>query len=95
MQETPGTTDWGTATPFNDMRGTLTLTATALNNTELLAIACWNAAGRPGQRGRAANPCGLRNIGLRIVGEIHRDQPAGNRTLLRNVVIPLECPRQT
>lgn len=36
-QESLSTSDWGTSTPFNDMKGTLKIDGNTLNNTDLVA----------------------------------------------------------
>jgi len=89
-QETLGTTNWGTTTPFNDMRGTLNVNGNTLNNTELLASL---AGMRLEGQGNVDMQQTLVDyeLGLRIVGEIHRDPACRVTDIVRNVVIPLEC----
>ncbi|MEC7432188.1 MAG: AsmA family protein, partial [Pseudomonadota bacterium] len=69
-QESLTTTDWGTTTPFNDMRGTLKIDGNTLNNTDLVAALA-------GMRLEGNGTVDLEQtdldyeLGLRIVGEIH------------------------
>jgi AsmA protein len=89
-QETLGTTDWGTHTPFNDMRGTLKIDGNTLNNTDLVAALA-------GMRLEGDGTVDLEQsqldyeLGLRIVGEIHRDNACRVTEYVQNVVIPVEC----
>ncbi|MEC7816771.1 MAG: AsmA family protein [Pseudomonadota bacterium] len=89
-QETLSTTDWGTSTPFNDMRGTLVVDGNTLNNTDLVAALA-------GMRLEGDGTVDLEQtelnyeLGLRIVGEIHRDQACRVTEYVENVVIPVEC----
>jgi AsmA protein len=89
-QETLGTTDWGTATPFNDMRGTLDINGNTLNNTELLASLAGMQLEGQGNVDMQQTLVDY-ELGLRIVGEIHRDPACRVTDIVRNVVIPLEC----
>jgi AsmA protein len=89
-QETLGTTDWGTSTPFNDMRGTLDINGNTLNNTELLASLAGMQLEGQGNVDMQQTLVDY-ELGLRIVGEIHRDPACRVTDIVRNVVIPLEC----
>ncbi|MEH6356632.1 MAG: AsmA family protein [Marinobacter sp.] len=89
-QETLGTTDWGTTTPFNDMRGTLDINGNTLNNTELLASLAGMQLEGQGSVDMQQTLVDY-ELGLRIVGEIHRDPACRVTDIVRNVVIPLEC----
>ncbi|PFG53120.1 AsmA protein [Marinobacter sp. LV10R520-4] len=89
-QETLGTTDWGTTTPFNDMRGTLDINGNTLNNTELLASLAGMQLEGQGSVDMQQTLVDY-ELGLRIVGEIHRDPACRVTDTVRNVVIPLEC----
>ncbi|WP_417567645.1 AsmA family protein [Marinobacter sp.] len=89
-QEELTTTDWGTSTPFNDMRGTLNINGNTLNNTDLLASLA-------GMRLEGEGTIDMQQslldyeAGLRIVGEIHRDNACRVTEYVKNVVIPVEC----
>merc|ERR1712173_457100 len=84
------TTDWGTTTPFNDMRGTLKIDGNTLNNTDLVAALA-------GMRLEGNGTVDLEQtdldyeLSLRIVGEIHRDEACRVTEYVENVVIPVEC----
>ena len=84
------TTDWGTHTPFNDMRGTLNINGNTLNNKDLVAALA-------GMRLEGNGTVDLQQtemdyeLGLRIVGEIHRDNACRVTEYVENVVIPVEC----
>jgi len=89
-QESLTTNDWGTATPFNDMRGTLEINGNTLNNTDLVAALA-------GMKLEGDGTIDLKQslldyeAGLRIVGEIHRDEACRVTEVVENVVIPVEC----
>ncbi|MGM0953894.1 MAG: AsmA family protein [Pseudomonadota bacterium] len=89
-QEELTTTDWGTHTPFNDMRGTLNINGNTLNNKDLVAALA-------GMRLEGNGTVDLQQtemdyeLGLRIVGEIHRDNACRVTEYVENVVIPVEC----
>ena len=89
-QEELTTTDWGTHTPFNDMRGTLNINGNTLNNKDLVAALA-------GMRLEGNGIVDLQQtemdyeLGLRIVGEIHRDNACRVTEYVENVVIPVEC----
>ncbi|MGC8120776.1 AsmA family protein [Marinobacter sp. VGCF2001] len=89
-QDTLTATDWGTATPFNDMRGTLKIDGNTLNNTDLVAALA-------GMRLEGNGTVDLEQtdldyeLGLRVVGEIHRDNACRVTEYVENVVIPVEC----
>ncbi|MEX2473837.1 AsmA family protein [Marinobacter sp.] len=89
-QETLGSSDWGSTTPFNDMRGTLKIDGNTLNNTDLVAALA-------GMRLEGDGTIDLEKteldyeIGLRVVGELHRDEACRVTEYVENVVIPVEC----
>jgi AsmA protein len=89
-QETLGSDGWGTTTPFNDMRGTLDINGNTLNNTELLASLAGMQLEGQGSVDMQQTLVDY-ELGLRIVGEIHRDPACRVTDTVRNVVIPLEC----
>lgn len=89
-QDSLGTSDWGTTTPFNDMKGTLKIDGNTLNNTDLVAALA-------GMRLEGDGTVDLKQtnldyeLGLRIVGEIHRDEACRVTEYVEDVVIPVEC----
>ncbi|NWO04364.1 MAG: AsmA family protein [Alteromonadaceae bacterium] len=89
-QEELTTTDWGTHTPFNDMRGTLDINGNTLNNTDLVAALAGMRLEGNGTVDLAQTDLDY-ELGLRIVGEIHRDNACRVTEYVENVVIPVEC----
>lgn len=89
-QESLGTSDWGTSTPFNDMRGTLRIDGNTLNNTDLVAALAGMRLEGDGTVDLATSNLDY-EIGLRIVGEIHRDEACRVTEYVEDVVIPVEC----
>ncbi|HET8849348.1 MAG TPA: AsmA family protein, partial [Marinobacter sp.] len=89
-QETLSATDWGTTTPFNDMRGTLVIDGNILNNTDLVAALAGMRLEGNGTVYMEQSELDY-ELGLRIVGEIHRDQACRVTEYVENVVIPVEC----
>lgn len=84
------TTDWGTSTPFNDMRGTFKIDGNTLKNTDLVAALAGMRLEGDGTVDLAASDMDY-EAGLRIVGEIHRDEACRVTEYVENVVIPVEC----
>ena len=84
------TTDWGTSTPFNDMKGTLKIDGNTLNNTNLVAALSGMRLEGDGTVDLATSNLDY-EIGLRIVGEIARDNACRVTEYVENVVIPVEC----
>ncbi|GGC61437.1 AsmA family protein [Marinobacter halophilus] len=89
-QDTLSATDWGTHTPFNDMRGTLKIDGNILNNTDLVAALAGMRLEGNGTVDLAQTQLDY-ELGLRIVGEIHRDNACRVTEYVENVVIPVEC----
>lgn len=89
-QEQLTTTDWGKTTPFNDMRGELDINGNILNNTSLVAALAGMRLEGNGEVDMAASEIDY-EAGLRIVGEIHRDEACRVTEYVENVVIPVEC----
>ncbi|MBW4934354.1 AsmA family protein [Marinobacter sp. F4206] len=89
-QESLSTSDWGATTPFNDMRGTLDIKGNTVTNTDLVAALA-------GMKLEGVGTIDLKQTtldyeaGLRIVGEIHRDEACRVTEYVENVVIPVEC----
>ncbi|WP_417513321.1 AsmA family protein [Marinobacter sp.] len=84
------TTDWGDTTPFNDMRGTLDINGNVFDNTNLVASLA-------GMKLEGKGTVDMKQtlvdyeLGLRIVGEIHRDNACRVTEYVEDVVIPVEC----
>ncbi|WP_417545031.1 AsmA family protein [Marinobacter sp.] len=84
------TDDWGDTTPFNDMRGTLEINGNTFDNTDLVASLA-------GMKLEGKGTVDLKQslvdykLGLRIVGEIHRDNACRVTEYVEDVVIPVEC----
>ncbi|MDC0663726.1 AsmA family protein [Marinobacter sp. SS21] len=89
-QDTLATTGWGTSTPFNDMRGTLKVDGNTLTNTDLVAALAGMKLEGNGTVDLAASALDY-EAGLRIIGEIHRDEACRVTEYVENVVIPVEC----
>jgi len=84
------TDDWGDTTPFNDMRGNLDINGNIFDNTELVASLA-------GMKLEGNGTVDMKQtlvdyeLGLRIVGEIHRDKACRVTEYVEDVVIPVEC----
>jgi AsmA protein len=84
------TDDWGSTTPFNDMRGTLDINGNIFDNTDLVASLA-------GMKLEGNGTIDMKQtlvdyeLGLRIVGEIHRDNACRVTEYVEDVVIPVEC----
>lgn len=84
------TDDWGNTTPFNDMRGTLDINGNIFDNTDLVASLA-------GMKLEGNGTIDMKQtlvdyeLGLRIVGEIHRDNACRVTEYVEDVVIPVEC----
>ena len=89
-QESLGSEGWGTSTPFNDMRGTLKIDGNTLNNTDLVAALAGMRLEGDGTVNLATSNLDY-EIGLKIVGEIHRDEACRVTEYVENAVIPVEC----
>ncbi|WP_404364849.1 AsmA family protein [Marinobacter sp.] len=84
------TTDWGTGTPFNDMKGTMKIDGNTLNNTELVAALAGMELSGDGTVKLDTSMLDY-EIGLRIVGEVHRDEACRVTEYVEGAVIPVEC----
>jgi AsmA protein len=89
-QESLTTSDWGTTTPFNDMRGTLKVDGNTLNNTSLVAALAGMKLEGTGTVDMARSLLDYQ-LGLRIVGEVHRAEACRVTKYVENLVIPVEC----
>jgi len=84
------TDNWGDATPFDDMHGVLDINGNTLNNTDLTALMA-------GMKLEGNGTVDLKKtlvdyeLGLRIVGDIHRDNACRVTEYVEDVVIPVEC----
>ena len=84
------TDDWGDTTPFNDMRGTLEINGNIFDNTDLVASLA-------GMKLEGNGTVDMKQtlvdyeLGLRIVGDIHRDNACRVTEYVEDVVIPVEC----
>ena len=89
-QEELTASDWGSTTPFNDMRGVLDINGNTLENTSLVAALAGMRLEGNGTMDMAESELDY-EAGLRIVGEIHRDEACRVTEYVENVVIPVEC----
>lgn len=91
-QETLATAagEWGGTTPFNDMSGTLQINGNTLTNKDLVAALAGMRLEGEGTVDMATSNVDY-ELGLRIVGEIHRDNACRVSQYVQNVVIPVEC----
>ncbi|WP_372964530.1 AsmA family protein [Marinobacter sp.] len=89
-QDSLTTADWGDTTPFNDMRGTLKIDGNTLNNTNLVAALAGMRLEGNGTVDLVQSGIDY-ELGLRIVGEIHKDNACRVTEYVQNVVIPVEC----
>ncbi|WP_166263882.1 AsmA family protein [Marinobacter caseinilyticus] len=88
--ESLSTSDWGTSTPFNDMKGTLKIDGNTLNNTDLVAALAGMELRGDGSVDLKASDLNY-EIGLRVVGEVHRDNACRVTDYVKGAVIPVEC----
>ncbi|SFR57363.1 AsmA protein [Marinobacter daqiaonensis] len=89
-QEQLTASDWTSTTPFNDMKGTLKINGNTLNNTSLVAAMAGMRLEGSGTIDLAESQLDY-EAGLRIVGEVHRDEACRVTEIVENVVIPVEC----
>ncbi|UDL05841.1 AsmA family protein [Marinobacter sp. CA1] len=89
-QDQLGDTGWGTTTPFNDMHGTLVIDGNTLTNSDLVAALAGMRLEGNGTVDLAQSEVDY-EAGLRIVGEIHRDEACRVTKYVENVIIPVEC----
>ncbi|MGO1500940.1 MAG: AsmA family protein [Marinobacter sp.] len=84
------TDNWGDVTPFDDMHGVLDINGNTLDNTDL-------TASMAGMKLEGNGTVDLKQtlvdyeLGLRIVGDIHRDNACRVTEYVEDVVIPVEC----
>ncbi|BES72943.1 AsmA family protein [Marinobacter nanhaiticus D15-8W] len=89
-QENLTATDWSDSTPFNDMHGVLKIDGNTINNTDLTAALAGMRLEGNGTVNTASNELDY-ELGLRIVGEIHRDEACRVTEYVKGAVIPVEC----
>lgn len=82
--------DWGESTPFNDMSGNFTIDSGRLRNDNLTADVAGMRLEGDGIVDLIQSNLDYR-LGLRIVGEIHRDQACRVNERVQDVVIPVRC----
>ena len=82
--------DWGNKTPFNDMSGNFTINSGVLENENLTADLAGLRLEGDGVVDLVESMLDYR-LGLRVVGEIHRDQACRVNERVQNVVIPVRC----
>lgn len=82
--------DWGDNTPFNDMRGEVVIDSGILRNEELTADLAGIRLEGDGMVNLIESMLEYR-LGLRIVGDVHRDQACRVNERIQNVVIPVRC----
>ncbi|WP_077529374.1 AsmA family protein [Vreelandella utahensis] len=82
--------DWGNKTPFNDMSGNFTINSGVLENENLTADLAGLRLEGDGVVNLIESMLDYR-LGLRIVGEVHRDQACRVNERVQNVVIPVRC----
>lgn len=84
------TDDWGDTTPFNDLHGVLEINGNTFNNTDLVASLAGMKLEGNGSVDMKQTLVDY-ELGLRIVGEIHRDNACRVTEYVEDVVIPVEC----
>ncbi|MGM0449479.1 MAG: AsmA family protein [Pseudomonadota bacterium] len=82
--------DWGDKTPFNDMSGNFTINSGVLENENLTADLAGLRLEGDGVVNLVKSMLDYR-LGLRVVGEVHRDQACRVNERVQNVVIPVRC----
>jgi AsmA protein len=84
------TDDWGDTTPFNDMHGNFDINGNIFDNTDLVASLAGMKLEGNGTVDMKQTLVDYK-LGLRIVGEIHRDNACRVTEYVEDVVIPVEC----
>lgn len=82
--------DWGDSTPFNDMSGNFTINSGVLENENLTADLAGLRLEGDGVVDLVASMLDYR-VGLRVVGEVHRDNACRVNERIQDVVIPVRC----
>lgn len=89
-QESLSTSDWGKNTPFNDMSGQFTIDGNTLTNNDLTAALAGMKLSGKGTVDAKELALDY-EAGLRVVGEIHRDEACRVTKYVKGAVIPVEC----
>lgn len=89
-QDSLSKNDWNDETPFDDMSGTLKIDGNTLTNTNLTAALAGMDLSGDGDINMATNKLDY-EAGLRIVGEVAKDEACRTTEYVKGVVIPLEC----
>lgn len=84
------TDDWSDTTPFNDMHGNFDINGNIFDNTDLVASLAGMKLEGNGTVDMKQTLVDYK-LGLRIVGEIHRDNACRVTEYVEDVVIPVEC----
>ncbi|WP_295716917.1 AsmA family protein [uncultured Halovibrio sp.] len=82
--------DWGDSTPFNDMSGNFTINSGVLENENLTADLAGLRLEGDGVVNLIESMLDYR-VGLRVVGEVHRDNACRVNERIQNVIIPVRC----
>ena len=82
--------DWGDKTPFNDMSANFAINSGVLENENLTADLAGLRLEGDGMVNLIKSMLDYR-LGLRVVGEVHRDEACRVNERIQNVVIPVRC----
>lgn len=88
--ESLSTDDWGESTPFNDMSGHFSINSGVLRNENLTADVAGLRLEGDGMLDLTQSMLDYR-VGLRVVGEVHRDNACRVNERVQQVVIPVRC----
>ncbi|MDX1587885.1 MAG: AsmA family protein [Oleiphilaceae bacterium] len=88
--ESLASNDWPKRTPFNDMSGRILIDKGVLNNESLTAELAGLRLEGDGTVNAATLDLAYR-LGLRVVGEVHRDNACRVNERIQQVVIPVRC----
>lgn len=88
--ESLSTSDWPKKTPFNDMSGDIAIDKGVLNNRALTADLAGLRLEGDGTVDAASLDMAYR-LGLRVVGDVHRDPACRVNERIKQVVIPVRC----
>ncbi len=82
--------DWGNKTPFNDMSANFAINNGVLENENLTADLAGLRLEGDGMVNLIKSMLDYR-LGLRVVGEVHRDQACRVNERIQDIVIPVRC----
>jgi len=88
--ESLASNDWEERTPFNAMRAQILIEQGVLNNTDLTADLAGLRLEGDGTVDISSLDMAYR-LGLRVVGDIHRDRACRVNERVQNIVIPVRC----